>query len=137
MPTPGPVAYQVQLGFLTSFVISTGLVHVLPSSSLLQTQTVREPLLFFVSIIAWVSLPRLWVMSIQMVPVRESRTGQGLPHVFSPSAQTTCRPPHDLPPSLERLRTRSILPVSLRPFLRPCQKARRVPFVETSRDGMR
>src|SRR6266550_3754208 len=35
MPTPGPVAYQVQSTFLTSFVISTGFAQVSPSSTLL------------------------------------------------------------------------------------------------------
>src|SRR5262249_11548502 len=45
MPTPGPVAYHVHSGFLTSFVISTGLSQVAPSSVLFVTHTVREPLL--------------------------------------------------------------------------------------------
>ena len=41
MPTPGPVAYQVQSDLFTSLVISTGLAQVTPSSSLFVTQTVR------------------------------------------------------------------------------------------------
>ena len=42
MPTPGPVAYHVQSGFLTALVISTGSDHVVPSSVLFVTHTVRE-----------------------------------------------------------------------------------------------
>src|SRR5581483_3803361 len=45
MPTPGPVAYHVQPGFFTSFVISAGFAQVSPSSSLLVTHTVRLPVL--------------------------------------------------------------------------------------------
>src|SRR5438067_1451526 len=137
MPTPGPVAYQVQPGFLTSFVMSTGLVQVAPSSSLLHTQTVRDPLLLPATIMASVSLPRLCVMSSQIAPVRWSTTGQGLPQVLSPSSQTTCVLPHVLPPSELRLQRRSISPVSPRPFLRPSQKASSVPFFETISDGIR
>ena len=43
METPGPVAYQVQFGFLTSFVISRGVVQLRPSSWLSHTQAVRVP----------------------------------------------------------------------------------------------
>src|SRR5436190_12545415 len=79
MPTPGPVAYHVQSGFLTSFVISTGFAHVAPSSVDFVTQTVRVPLLLPSTICASVSAPRLCVISSQIVPVERSTTGQGLP----------------------------------------------------------
>src|SRR5437763_10097314 len=69
MPMPGPVAYHVQSDFFTSLVISIGLDHVTPSSVLFVTQTVRDPRLVPLTIIASVSLPRLWVRSNQMVPV--------------------------------------------------------------------
>src|SRR5581483_4523868 len=59
MPTPGPVAYQVQLGFFTFLVISTGLAQVVSSLSLFVTQTVRVPLLVPFTILSSVSLPRL------------------------------------------------------------------------------
>src|SRR5689334_3736906 len=91
-PTPGPVAYQDQFGFFTPRVISTGRVQVAPSSSLRVTQTVRVPLPVPPTIMACVSPPRLWVSRSQTVPVRASRTGQGLPQVFAPSFQTTCCP---------------------------------------------
>src|SRR5437773_1395775 len=90
MPTPGPVAYQVQFGFLTYLVMSVGLLQVAPSSSLRATQTVRVPLLVPASIIRCVSLPRLCVRSKTMAPVFASRTGQGLPQVLSASSHTTC-----------------------------------------------
>src|SRR5215475_9370809 len=61
MPTPGPVAYHAQSAFLTSLVISSGLAHVAPSSSLLVTQTVRVPWPVPSRIRASVSPPRLWV----------------------------------------------------------------------------
>src|SRR5262249_15357410 len=137
MPTPGPVAYHVQSDRLTSLVISTGLDQVNPSSSLLATHTVRFPLLVPSTIFASVSVPKLWVRSSQMTPVLRSTTGHGLPQVSAPSSQTTCIGPHVLPPSVERLSTRSMSPVSLELFLRPSQNASRVPFDVTSSEGMR
>src|SRR5262249_26202677 len=137
MPTPGPVAYQVQSAFFTSLVISTGLLQVAPSSVLLLTQTVREPWLLPSRIIASVSLPRLWVISSQMVPVLASMTGQGLPQVFLPSSQTICDGCQVLPPSKLRLRRRSMSPASALLFLRPSQKASSVPLGETMREGLR
>src|SRR5215471_6798681 len=137
MPTPGPVAYQVQSDFFTSLVISTGLLQVAPSFSLFMTHTVRVRLLVPLRIIRSVSPPNLCVSSSQMVPVRISMTGQGLPQVFSPSSQTTCVFAHVLPPSKLRLSNRSISPASPPPFLRPSQKASSVPFFVTSSDGMR
>src|ERR1700730_17311846 len=121
MPTPGPVAYQVQFGFVTSLVISAGVLQVAPSSSLFVTHTVRGFLLVPLTIIVCVSLPMLCVISSQIVPVLASTTGQGLPHVLSPSSQTTCVLPQDLPPSKLRLRMRSISPASPRAVLRPSQ----------------
>src|SRR5262245_38636310 len=82
MPTPGPVAYQVQSGFLTSLVISAGFSHVLPSSVLFVIQTVRVPLLVPSTICASVSRPKLCVRRSQIVPVLRSITGQGLPQVL-------------------------------------------------------
>src|SRR5438067_8535479 len=119
MPAPGPVAYHVQPDFFTSFVISTGFAHVMPSSVLLVTHTVRVPLLLPLTIAASVSAPGLWVIRSQTVPVFASTTGHGLPQVFSPSSQTTCVLPHVLPPSVLRLSTRSMSPASSRPPLRP------------------
>src|SRR5262249_2601357 len=137
MPTPGPVAYHVHSGFLTSRVISTGLAHVAPSSVLLVSQTVRVPLLLLATMAASVSVPRLWVMRSPTVPVFASTTGHGLPQVFSPSSQTTCALPHVLPPSVLRFKRRSMSPASPRPPLRPSQKASTVPFGVTMTDGMR
>src|SRR5262245_34958079 len=99
MPTPGPVAYRVQSGFLTSLVISTGFDHVAPSSVLCDTHAVRVLWLVPSTIFASVSLPRLCVNSSQTVPVVRSTTGQGLPQVLVPSSQTTCISPQVLPPS--------------------------------------
>src|SRR5262252_8508381 len=112
MPTPGPVAYHVHSGFFTSRVISTGFAQVAPSSVLLVTHTVRVPLLLPPTIAASLSVPRLWVMSNQMVPVFASTTGHGLPQVFA-SSQTTCVLPHVLPPSVLRLRMRLMSPAAL------------------------
>src|SRR5262245_2307900 len=129
MPTPGPVAYQVQPCFYTSFVVSPGFAQVTPSSSLRVTHTVRLAALLPPTIRASVSRPRLCVISSQTVPVFASTTGQGLPQVLSSSSQTTCVRPHVLPPSVLRLRTRSMFPASPRPVLRPSQKASSVPFL--------
>ena len=137
MPTPGPVAYQVQPGRFTSGVSTTGLLQEAPSSVLLVSQTVRAPLLVPFTIRSSVSLPRLWVRSSQTVPVRASRTGQGLPQVLAPSSHTTCAGAHVWPPSKLRFRSRSMSPESPLPFLRPSQKASSVPFLVTSSDGMR
>src|SRR5262245_41063362 len=137
MPTPGPVAYQVHSLSFTSFVISAGFAQVTPSSVLCVTQTPRVPWLVPSTIFASVSLPRLCVSSNQIVPVRASTTGQGLPQVFVPSSHTTCCGCHVLPPSRLRFRTRSMSPVSPPPFLRPSQKASSVPFFVTINDGMR
>src|SRR5262249_34515808 len=132
-----PVANQVQSGFFTSRVISTGLLQVWPSSLLWLTQTVREPLLLPSTICASVSLPRLWVSSSQIVPVLRSRTGQGLPQVLGPSSQTTSVGSQALPPSRLRFKIRSMSPASLRPCLRPSQKASTVPRAETITEGIR
>src|SRR5581483_332664 len=137
IPTPGPVAYQVQSGRLTSRVISTGFDQEAPSSVLLLTQTERGPLLVPATICASLSWPRLCVISSQIAPVARSTTAHGLPQVLGPSSQTTCKGCHDLPPSRLRFRTRSISPVSLELFLRPSQNARRVPLADTSSEGMR
>src|SRR5262245_12348768 len=108
MPTRGPVAYQVQSLCFVSRVISTVSLYVALSSVLLDTQTVREPLLVPSTIAASLSCPRLCVSSNQIVPVSRSTTGHGLPQVLLPSSQTTCILPQVLPPSVLRLRTRSI-----------------------------
>src|SRR5215218_6850244 len=94
MPTPGPVAYHVHPGFLTSFVISTGFAHVAPSSSLLVIPTVRLPFPVLFTIFDSLSLPKLCVSSSQTVPVFASTTGHGLPQVLSASSHTTCILPH-------------------------------------------
>src|SRR4051794_38773286 len=112
MPTPGPVANQVQSLRFTSPLMSTGLLQETPSSSLLQTQTLRGPLLVPATICFSVSLPRLRVIKSQIAPVARSTTGQGLPQVFLSSSQTTCIGFQVLPPSRKRLRTRSMSPVS-------------------------
>ena len=51
------------------------------------------------------------------------RPGRGCRRCCRPSSQTTCVSPHVLPPSVLRFRSRSMSPVSPRPFLRPSQKA--------------
>src|ERR1043166_7773749 len=137
MPTPGPVAYQVQSFLRTSFEMSIGFVQVVPSSVLLDTQTVRVPLALPDVRAASVSPPRFCVMSNQIVPVSRSTTGHGLPQVLPPSCQTTCVSNQVLPSSLLRRRSRSISPVSLRLFLRPSQNARTRPFLDTISEGIR
>ena len=67
---PGPVAYQFQVAFFTSAVISTGSAHVLPSSSLCVINTA--------------SFSRQ--NGNQIAPVSASTTGQGLPIVTSPGS---------------------------------------------------
>src|SRR5262245_24147707 len=136
-PTPGPVAYHVHFASLTALVISTGFAHVAPSSVLFVTQTERVPLLVPARISFSVSLPRLCVNSSQIVPVDRSTTGQGLPTVLAPSAATTWTLPQVLPPSVLRRRSVAISPESPRPFLRPSQKASRVPLGVAKCDGMR
>src|SRR5687768_6487485 len=101
MPTPGPVAYQVQSGRLTLAVISTGVDHVAPSSRLLDAQTVRVPWLGPDGMSFSRSVPRFCVVSSQIVPVRRSATGQGLPNVLGPLSATSSSGDHVLPPSRE------------------------------------
>src|SRR4051812_19808894 len=116
MPTPGPVAYQVQSAFFTSFVISAGFDHVAPSSVLFDTHTVREPADLPSTMRDCESVPRLCVISKQMVPSSRSTTGQGLPQVWSSSVHTTCVFCHVLPPSRLRRSSRSIGPASPPPL---------------------
>src|SRR5262245_32797988 len=137
MPTPGPVAYQVQSGCLTSRVMSADLLQVAPSSSLFAIHTVRLPLLVPPTIMDCVSLPRLCVISSKMVPVFRSTTGHGLPQVLAPSFQTSCTLPHVLPPSWLRFTSRSMAPASPRPFLRPSQNASSTPLLVVINAGMR
>ena len=72
-----------------------------------------------------------------MVPVVSSTTGQGLPHVFGPSSQTTCGSLQVLPPLVEHLSSRSISPVSEALFFRPSQKASKVWLLVTINAGIR
>ena len=51
------------------------------------------------------------------------------------SLQTTCCLLQVRPPSVERFRSRSILPVSFGEFLRPSQKARSVPLLAYDQGG--
>src|SRR5262245_22999642 len=137
MPTPGPVAYQLQSGFFTSRVMSAGLLQVAPSPSLFVIHTVRVPLLVPPTIMDCVSLPRLCVIKSQTIPVFRSTTGHGLPQVLTPSFQTNCVLPHVLPPSWLRLTSRPMAPASPRPFLRPSQNASSTPFFVVINAGMR
>ena len=110
------------------------------SSVLEVIQTVRVPLeVPAMMSFSW-SSPRLWVMRRKTVPVDWSTTGQGLPQVFLPSAQTTWMGPKVRPASVERRRMRLISPVSLpgpRGVWRPSQKARIVPALVRMTEGMR
>ena len=81
---PGPVVYQVQSGCLTLAVMSTGADHVAPSSRLCISHTVRLASLVPAMMSFSRSVPRFCVVSSQMVPVRRSMTGHGLPKVFGP-----------------------------------------------------
>src|SRR5436190_18681759 len=132
MPQPGPVAYHVHCGSLTSFVISTGFAQVAPSSSLFVIQTVRPPLLLPSRISFSLSLPRFLVSGSQTVPVVRSTTGHGLPTVSVPKSATTCNGCQVLPPSKLRRNTVSMSPVSLALFLRPSQNASSAPFFVTT-----
>src|SRR5689334_17828364 len=115
----------------------TGADQLLPSSSLLNSQTVRPPFDFFAVISFSVALPGLCVANSQMTPVSSSRTGQGFPQVFVLSFQSTCCSPQVLPPSPEHLSNKSISPESEPLFFRPSQKAKTVPFFVTISDGIR
>src|SRR3990172_4716829 len=126
MPTPGPVAYQPHAESFTDVVISTGFDQDTPSSSLRQIQTVRVARAVRRVMAFSLSLPRLCVSNSQTTPVCWSTTGHGLPQVFGPSSQITRCALQVLPPSVERLRSRSMSPASDRLFLRPSQNARRV-----------
>src|SRR5216684_3076154 len=99
MPTPGPVAYHVQSDRFTLAVISTGVDHDAPSSSLFIAQTVRLPTLVPAMISFSRSVPRFCVVSSHMVPVFLSTTGQGLPNVLGPLSPMICIGDHDWPPS--------------------------------------
>ena len=70
MPTPGPVAYQVQSVPFTLEVISTGVDHVAPWSCEPIAQTVRLPSLAPAMMSFSRSVPRFCVVSSQIVPVR-------------------------------------------------------------------
>src|SRR5688572_3820764 len=110
MPIPGPVAYQPHAGSLAVDVMSLGRGHVSPSSVLPEIQTVLVPRAVFAWIAFSESAPRLCVINSQIVPVSKSTTGQGLPHVFSPSSQITFCSDQLLPSSVERLYRMSIFP---------------------------
>src|SRR3954451_3651974 len=133
MPTPGPVAYHVHVGFFTAAVMSRGFDHVTPSSALDVTHADRLARADAVVMSFSLSSPRLWVISSQVVPVDWSTTGQGLPQVFLPSEKTTDALANVRPPSVERLRIRWISPESALDC-RPSQKARSVPFFVTIAD---
>src|SRR5215468_3084438 len=132
MPFTGPVAYQRHSDFFTDEVISCGVAQVTPSSALCVTKTRRVSLLVPLLISRSPSAPRFHVIKSHTTPVISSTTGAGLPHTLSPSERTICWALQVLPLSDDRLRSRSILPVSLPLFLRPSQKARRVPLVVTT-----
>src|SRR4051794_19711843 len=124
IPTPGPVAYQPQPGFLTDTVIVRGSVQVRPSSWLEVTRT------------SWLFRQKV----SQIVPVVESTTGHGLPIAIGcvpPSSGTSVVAPQVRPPSSLRRITMSMSPLSEAPVLRPSQKARSVPLGVTRSDGMR
>lgn len=124
MPTPGPVATQFQSGFVTLVVMSRGGAQVRPSSALDATRTdllLRQKV-------------------SQMVPVRASATGQGLPIATAavpPSSWITCCGDQVRPPSVLRFMRRSMSPWSVVLVLRPSQKASTLPRGVTSRAGIR
>ena len=62
-------------------------------------------------------------------------TGHGLPQVFSPSSQTICCAPNVLPPSVERLRSRSMSPLSPPPVLAALGEGEDVPALRHDRGG--
>ena len=106
MPTPGPVAYQVQSGFFTSLVISTGFAQVTPSSVLLRhPDGAACPCSLPSTICASVSLPRLCVSSSQMVPVLRRRPGRGCRRCCRRRPRRPAVLPQVLPPSVLRFRT--------------------------------
>src|SRR5260221_6106718 len=137
MPAPGPVAYQRQSGFLTEDVISIGVDQVAPSSLLLISHTVRLAAVTPSTISASLGPPGLRVSSRKIAPLLRSTTMAGLPVVFPPSSSITCNGVHVVPLSKLRFITRSMSPLSPRPFLRPSQTAITVPFGVTIKDGMR
>src|SRR5690242_17897502 len=110
MPLTGPVAYQVQSGSFTAEVISAGAAQVRPSSSLWVTQTVRvgpeTPAGIRLSGIS----PGLRVNSSQMVLVRQSTTGAGLPIVSGPKSATRIALDQVRPPSALRFTSTSMSP---------------------------
>src|ERR1041384_2409118 len=137
MPTPGPVANQPHDGSLTSPVISFGSLHVTPSSSLWQSQTVRAPRAACELRADSLSPPRLCVSNSQTLPVFSSTTAHGLPQVFVPSSQRIFCRDQDFPPSVERLQSTSTSPVSARLLLRPSQNATSAPLFVATIEGIR
>jgi len=137
MPAPGPVAYQVQLVCLVVAVICVAALQLSPSLSDRSRNTRRVSVLVPAMIMDSLSVPRFQVLKSQMVPVTRSTTGAGLPQVFAPSLQTRMAGPQVAPLSAERRTSRSMSPVSEAEFLRPSQKASRVPLVVRTRAGIR
>src|SRR5262245_57945459 len=114
MPFTGPVAYQPQSDSFTDVVISSGLVHVPPSSELWQIKTRRLSRMAFALICFSFIAPPFQHVSSQMIPVVRSTTGVGFPQVFSASDQMSCCALQVLPPSVERFNNVSISPESPR-----------------------
>ncbi len=86
---------------------------------------------------ASVTAPELYDVTSTMRPVLSSTTGAGLPRVSPRPAATTDSGPQVQPPSVERRRTTSMLPLSPAPLCLPSAKARRVPLRVLTVAGMR
>ena len=92
---PGPVAYHVHSGRLTLAVISTGADQVSPSSVLFIAHTVRVPSLVPAMMSFSRSVPRLCVVSSQIVPVvaieDRARVAEGVRPVVADHLQRPTR----------------------------------------------
>ena len=90
MPIPGPVAYQVQSGFFTAPVISTGFDQVAPSSVLLHAQTVPRALALAVDD------PRLGILTQVVGHEQPNRPSLGIDHWTGIAAGVAVVVPDDL-----------------------------------------
>ena len=132
----GPVAYHVHPPFFVDRVISLGFDHVSPSSS----EYMQNTLLVSMLSLAWIffsgSFPLFHVESRMILPETRSTTGDGFPQTFSASSHTVMIGPHVFPPSVERLSTRSMSPVSEPLLCLASAKASTVPALVCTMAGI-
>ena len=137
-PWHGPVAYQLQVGSLTSPVISRGSSQLSPSSRLQVTHTVRGAL---PSTIRFSGPSAKFLQnSSQTMPVSRSSTGAALPSVSGPVRTITRFGSQLRPPSRLRRSTRSMSPesppITFGSLFLPSQIAKMAPLPVVSSVGV-